>query len=225
MAILNSIPEPLQKGFEIILNLTEKEAKDLQSSFEKVTDTYRINDLIEEVLEMDRKFSKVEIDEIVTVARSISNIIEQTESSPEEVIEDIFNIIEKGKAKNIAYKNQNKKVFISTLKGLIQSESITNSSKAVSVLFANQNNFLSTRIITDIRPLFGSDLEVSPKGAVIVHSLKIHFDDSRCAEHKDIYIALDSKDIQLLKETILRAEKKERNLKSMLQNMDIKLLN
>ncbi len=224
MAIVDYIPRPYQKGFGIILNLSKKDFDELYSNIENLVDSYSVKDLSEQIVKANKSFTEDNIKQIVIAIRGLTEIIENSEDTIEETLEDIFDIIKEGNAEDIIYNNQNKEDFQSRVKKLLESKAIENSSKAIRVLTANQNNFLFARIITDIRPIFNTNVEETPKSAVIVHNLQLHYQDSHCAEHKDIFISLDSKDVQALKDALARAEKKERNLKSMLQNINLKLL-
>lgn len=84
--------------------------------------------------------------------------------------------------------------------------------KAKELQHESERTFCNARIITDVRPIFGENIDDSPT-MIIVHTLKIGFHESG---HKDIYVALDAADIAGLKKTLQRAEDKAKKLKSML---------
>ncbi len=92
-------------------------------------------------------------------------------------------------------------------------------SKANDVLTEHEHTFCSARVLTDIRPIFQSDLASPPSEAVVVHTLKIAYHQDR--EHKEFYVALDSDDIQMLKSAIERAELKDRSAKSLLDKAGV----
>ena len=95
-------------------------------------------------------------------------------------------------------------------------------SKANDVLIENEHSFCNARILTDVRPIFQSDLTSEVSEAVIIHNLKITYHQDR--EHKDFFVAMDSEDIQTLKATIERAEAKDRSAKLMLEKANVLLL-
>ena len=74
--------------------------------------------------------------------------------------------------------------------------------------------FCHARILTDMRPVFGSEIESGPAGMVIVHLMKIAFHDATSKDHKEFYVSLDSDDLQTLKKIAERAEVKASTLKS-----------
>lgn len=92
-------------------------------------------------------------------------------------------------------------------------------SKANDVLTEHEHIFCNVRILTDIRPIFLSDLTSAPSEAVIVHTLKIGYHQDH--EHKEFYVALDSADVQKLKAAIERAELKSQSARSLLDKADV----
>lgn len=86
----------------------------------------------------------------------------------------------------------------------------------------HQRLFCSSRILTDIRPVFGDDPTKPPRAAAIVHSLRLtcHVGDT----HEDIFVALDAEDLRLLRNHCDRAMKKELSLKEQVRRTEMRLL-
>ena len=85
-------------------------------------------------------------------------------------------------------------------------------------IYCNQH----ARILTDIRPVFADDVDAAPSAAVIVHTLKVAYHEGE--EIKDIYIALDSKDLHELRNLIDRADKKAEALRNVITNAKMQYL-
>ncbi len=86
-------------------------------------------------------------------------------------------------------------------------------SKAIDIMNQHERVYCSgTRILTDLRPIFSEDTEQKPSAAVIIHMLKLAYHEGETT--KDIFVALDSQDIQSLREQLDRAERKARGLLS-----------
>ena len=83
--------------------------------------------------------------------------------------------------------------------------------------------FVQSRILTDFRASFPENFNEDLTAGIITHQLRIlyHHDESN---HSEIFITMDSQDLQELKEDILRAERKEKALQSKLQAGGITLL-
>lgn len=81
--------------------------------------------------------------------------------------------------------------------------------------------FYSARILTDIRPVFDKSGSVV-EAASIVHNLVIHYGQD--AEHKDIYLALDVQDVEVLREALDRAATKANSLRAFIRDTKVSYL-
>ena len=80
--------------------------------------------------------------------------------------------------------------------------------------------FLDARIITDIRPIFGSEPDAQPEGAFFCHTLKLELiRDQGDVEH--VYLVLDEHDLDTLSSLIRRAKQKADSLRSVLGRVEI----
>jgi hypothetical protein len=93
--------------------------------------------------------------------------------------------------------------------------------KAMGVLLDQDHVFYHARILTDIRPVF-NDKGDSVDAAVIVHNLRIHYGEN--SDHKDFYVALDTNDIQSLREVLDRADAKAKCLLGLLKTSGVSYL-
>jgi hypothetical protein len=84
-----------------------------------------------------------------------------------------------------------------------------------------ERTYCDSRVLTDIRPVFGETI-TDPTAMVLIHTLKIGFHDASSSSHKDIYIALDEADILDLKQALERAEQKSKSLKAVLNKAQLK---
>jgi hypothetical protein len=106
------------------------------------------------------------------------------------------------------------------LERLLQSgEALAITAKALSILSDHEHPFLGARILSDIRTVFRANLTDTPAGAVTIHMLGMHYLDGH--SHKDIFLALDLKDLHQLRETIDRALEKEKHLHETLSRSKI----
>jgi hypothetical protein len=106
------------------------------------------------------------------------------------------------------------------LESLLQSgEALGVTAKALAILSDHEHPFLGARILSDVRTVFKTNLVDPPAGAVTVHMLGIHYQDGHA--HKDMFLALDLKDLRQLRDTIDRALEKEKHLHEMLSRSNI----
>jgi hypothetical protein len=110
--------------------------------------------------------------------------------------------------------------FVSKLTILLSAEVFGIVSKAWDLRTDDERVFCHARIITDLRPVFGQNVESGPKAMVVVHLLKLAF--HRGSErHQEFYVSLDGDDLTTLRNLIDRAEEKAKTLKSCIK--DVKL--
>jgi hypothetical protein len=96
------------------------------------------------------------------------------------------------------------------------------SSKARSVMGEYPRVYCSARILTDLRPVFKSDVEKEPAAFVVMHTLKIIYHENE--EHREIFIAVDADDLGDLAIQLERAVKKESSLKALSADKGLTIL-
>src|SRR6476661_2688682 len=94
--------------------------------------------------------------------------------------------------------------FEDSLKDALSSGSaLSASAKAIGVLSDHPKAFLSSRVLTDLRPIFGSSVDEEPEASVIFHTLKITYREGR--KTKEFFIAMDGADLETLSDVLSRA--------------------
>jgi len=88
------------------------------------------------------------------------------------------------------------------------------------VLLEHSRTYSSARIISDIRAVFGDEVNVQPDGAVIVHMLNVIYNSA--GRRENISLALDEKDIDLLMAVLERAREKNKTLKQTIEKSGLK---
>lgn len=112
------------------------------------------------------------------------------------------------------YPDGNTDAVKSRLRTVLSIEPLARASKALSVSTDHEHAFYDAKILSDIRYVFRPDIEAEPYGATIVHVLKVVYHTER--DHKAFFVALDGKDLTVLKQIIERAEKKTTKLRNYL---------
>ncbi len=92
-------------------------------------------------------------------------------------------------------------------------------SRAHDVLTEHACVYSTSRILSDIRPVFGNDVTVQPLGAVLVHMLSMVYVNA--GRRENVVIALDEKDVDELLSVLDRAKKKAKTLKETLLKTDV----
>lgn len=111
-----------------------------------------------------------------------------------------------------------KQVFISKFEKLLfQDSPIKISVKATLLKSESQHQYISSRIFTDVRPIFCNSDNNEVLTNVILHNLKIQYRAND--ETKEIFITFSESELRELKKIIERAELKEKTLINSIKNI------
>ena len=129
--------------------------------------------------------------------------------------EDVCQALDRSDEEELRLLGEEREHFKSRLIELLDVDSVRVGAKGIEMLFENQRSFLSARIVTEVRPIFGSDPEEAPAGALIVHMLKIIYREE--GQDKELFVALDTTDVGVLRDALDRADAKAESLKGFLE--------
>ncbi|MBU1426291.1 MAG: hypothetical protein KKH12_14010 [Gammaproteobacteria bacterium] len=101
--------------------------------------------------------------------------------------------------------------FRSILEKLFSIDSLLCLSKAVDIVSEHSRIFTGSRVLTDIRPVFGSN-ESQISALFVSHNLKLEYFEN--GEERELFVALDDEDIESLIETLQRSQKKAKAIKA-----------
>ncbi len=204
MPKINFIPERYEEGFKKISSIDEELFKDINEGLSTSPLVSSLGELSESIAKL-KEINENDVSEIFSSAGSLTPFIE-TEENLDEITEDVSAIA----IEEQIIDERNKKKFKTRLTSLLRSKQLFYASKVNGLLTEYGNVFLQSRIVTDIRPVFGINPNDAPEAGIIIHNLHIHYQDDSEGAHKDFYIALDSNDIKNLKAALIRAEAKEK---------------
>jgi hypothetical protein len=102
----------------------------------------------------------------------------------------------------------------------ISAPAIAATAKVADLLWANRNRFHTTRVVTEIRPIWLQDPDQEPVGSVIVHDLEISYHHE--GETRSFYVALDDDDLDTLATVVHRAKAKTVSLRGFLQKAGLR---
>lgn len=109
--------------------------------------------------------------------------------------------------------------FEAFLVKILSFDSLSALMKAQTILHEYEHIWCSGRILTDLRPVFGSGSLDEVTGMGIVHNLRIRYHEA--GDMRDFFVALDSEELEELGAMVARAQAKEESLRSILTKADI----
>jgi len=209
-----NIPEHVKEGFSILIKSSRDKIESLINELSNAPKGLSPLELSDYLFKKD-VYSKNEAKEIVAVLTSLYRLKERENRSINEIAEDICIALKETSNDKLKPKAEFEKVIIQLLSLKIIGATL----KALSLQTEYYNTFCNARIITDVRPVFDDDIDKQIETGIIVHNLKIDYHKGGVEDHKEFFVALDNNDLKKLKEQIIRAEKKEKSIKSSLKNI------
>lgn len=91
--------------------------------------------------------------------------------------------------------------------------------KAQDIFTETDQTFLDSRIITDIRPVYGDNPDEGPSGVVVVHNLRLRY--FREGQERQFSVALRIRDLDELSRVIDRAQRKAISFHKLIKDLDL----
>lgn len=212
------IPEQYQRGFVHLYSIDDESFLLLVDALAKSGLAFGPSNLARKI-DFGSKDPGV-FTEIFLSVGSLIPVRERNTRTSEEIVDDICDLLRINQ--QIDFKNDSDvKKYKRRLVTLLENEQLLYSSKSVELATDYENIFISSKVTTDIRPVFGKNIGDNPKAALIVHNLQLHYHVGEEDEHRDLYVALDATDIKNLQEVLSRALEKENTLAKLLEASSI----
>jgi uncharacterized protein (DUF1778 family) len=216
------IPKEAERGLVSIINLDDESIERVIAALADAPPTFHPEKLAEKTAAKIDGVSREDIDSIVYTLTSLYTALDYFDSSIEQLVENVGRAIAQGGIAGLEVSDVTLGQFRTRLIRLLSLDSISVRSRSLSLLLEQDHAFWNARILTDIRPLFASDLKAAPTAALIVHTLRLSYHQG--GELKEFYVAMDSEDIEALTDVLERANSKAENLKSVLETARITCL-
>lgn len=220
------IPEKYHDGIKKIIALDSSVFENIITNLRKLKPSFHLEKLADTLaLKVQQKgfeVTKYDLLDILNAVVSLSLLQSYSSLTIEELASHLGEAL--AKSKNFTDVTDDQKIlFEARITHLLSiNGALEVVAKVEELLFEYEHLFLRSRIITDIRPVFDSDLNKIPAGALIVHTLKLEYQQGN--EEKKFYIALDTNDVKKLREQLDRADQKAESLKIMLNQAQVSYL-
>jgi hypothetical protein len=215
-----SIPEMDLPVFKTIVELNDAQITSLAAALNETGATLKQSAFADQISNKIKTIGPSDVAAILRVLFILYRMKDRTGMSSQELAE--------GVSISVSKNDQFSAEVIASLRIRIEkllafNNTIAVTAKAMDVITEHPHVFCGARILSDIRPVFATTAE-SASAAVVIHTLQIGYHDGGTGPHKEFYVALDTSDLGRLKETILRAEKKDIALQSMLKSAHVPYL-
>lgn len=219
MAQYLTIPPQYQGGLAKLARLSPNATYDLVSALGDAPPSLNPVTLSSELASRVSTISSEDLAEIVPALQSLYSLRAQLGASTPLVASSILEAMENSGIQELVLSPEEEEGFQSRLVDLLSIEAFEMGEKANNLLYEHERVLREVRILTDVRPVFGSDPDALPEGAIVVHSLKIgHFEGS---SYKELYFTLDEGDVSIFRTYLERADRKAESLRSMLRSAGV----
>lgn len=226
MARLN-IPERHRKALKSIRTLPENNIQEIRSILDGATSGVGQSDEADVSIDPERviRLVKSTIPEnlrgVWEAVLSLYLVKSQRDETTEQFVEEVCDAMERLDG-DLQLPHSERGIVASKLLSLLNAEVFAVVTKAADLETEDERLFCQARILTDLRPVFGSEVSDGPQAVIVLHTLKVEFhEQGDLKNHREFYLRLDADDLKALREVVERAEKKARTLSSVLKNVRI----
>jgi hypothetical protein len=202
------IPDEEQGVFASLARLADPALEGLERALRDAIPTLDKQKLVSQLRRETLLAEVQDLEDIVGSLVSVAGTAYSGQVNIDEFADQVVDAIRNDRVIEITKAEAN--VLAERLKRLSKIPCIEIVAKGNSLLRANNQNFQSAQIVTDLRPVcLGDELNVS--AGIILHQLAIRAFHN--GEAETVYFTLDSEDLSSLSEVVARALRKERSLR------------
>lgn len=217
-----TIPEEYRPGFAVLLNLEKSQVEELVSALKEQQPTSSRISLRANVASNVGHIERSELNSVVDTLVSLFALRDSLNLSTPEFVGAISDAIEQSGTDELTFLElEMRESFEATLTQLLEIDSLEVTAKAIGLAY-EQDHIMhgSPRVLTDVRPIFGSDsTEASVRGAMVIHTLRLDYHEgSRVSE---LFLALDAEELEELIGVLERAKSKAESLKQFLRDSPV----
>jgi hypothetical protein len=215
MATPLRVPRQYEGGLAQIRDLSDEAAQEMLDALKNVPSTIKPESLSSAVAAKVDTIAASDVRDAVPALLYLYSLTDRSQSPVAEVAEGIARGMERSVSRKLRSSSEQRDRFQARLVELLGIDKLSVIARAGTLSTENQHTLTDTRVITDIRPVFEQDNPKGlPRGAVIVHTLKITYWADN--ESKHFFVTLDDNDVSELSEQLERARAKSESLNSVL---------
>lgn len=215
------IPKEYQRGFAELRELDDGQVQELVLALEGETPTVSRETLRSRTASKTDTIARSDLDRVMDTLVSLYTLRDGMELDAPSFADAVCEAMDESAVEELEFDDdEDRDAFKRRLIRLLEVRSLDVSAKANGLLYEYEHTIHGPmRVMTDVRPIFGANVEDGPEGAVIVHTLKISYHEGRRV--KEFFVALDPEQVDELIRVLGRAESKAESLKRMLSGTDV----
>jgi hypothetical protein len=155
-----------------------------------------------------------DIDDLITSLDALYYLKHQSDTSASEFSEQVLQAMDDSGNKALLVEKSLRESFKERLNQVMSGNLLSVAIKSREVLYEQERTFGFARVLSDVRLLDEEGSEDDVNGAVIIHTLKIHYIEND--QHKEFFVSLDTADVDVLIDALISAQERAKSLKAML---------
>ena len=209
------IPEPARAGLEEVRKLTDDQVAELVAAADATDTNGEKTDTIFGAIDTASGGKG-----LARALRSLYSYRFSTESPVDQLAADVTNVMVSNTDDNLRLLAEEAQSFKEHLQALLSIDSLWQAVKADLLAREHASTFIYSKVVTDIRPVFGDEVSAPPRGAILSHNLHIHY-VTKTGEHSDFVVGMGSDDLKDLQASLERAYEKIKSLTRLLKTADV----
>lgn len=217
-----SIPVEYRFGFAGLRGLGKSQIGELLSALKEAQPTRRRAALYSRVASKVESIERSELDEIMDMLLSLFGLRDELGTSVPELVSAIADAMDESGLEGLPFSDRESRGSFETLLAqILEMEPLGLAAKAISLVYEQDHIVHGTpRVLTDVRPIFGSDpKETSVRGAMVTYTLKLEYHEG-ASEPKELFAALNARQVDQLIAALERAKSKAESLKEWVDGSD-----
>jgi hypothetical protein len=202
-----------------IRNLSDAQVEDLIEALKSAPIEPIPDAMAKRIAKHIRSIPKKDLVGIVEVIYELYFVREFANVSQSRFLGDLIESVRESKHPDLALSANEETKFKNKIERLLNIEAINAVSKSVRLQRDGERLYCTSKILSDIRPVFKDDATARPIGAVITHSIKLAYHEG--GQVKEFFVVLDSEDLGALGEVLDRAIAKDKTLRELLKATNI----
>jgi hypothetical protein len=215
------IPKEYQRGFAEIRWLGEGQVQGLISALEDEPATVNRAALHSRIAAKVDTIARGGLDKMIDTLVSLYTLRDGIDLDTPGFADAVCDAMDESGSEDLEFANEDEReAFKVRLIRLLGIDLLDTSAKANGLLYDHEHTVHAPpRVLTDVRPIFGTDPADDPKGAVITHTLKITYHEG--GRVREFFVALDPDQVDELIGVLERANLKAESLKRTLAGTDV----
>lgn len=218
-----TIPEEYRVGFFELLRLNEDQARELVAALKEARPTRNRGALREGVVSKVETIDRPDLTEILDTLVSLFGLQDSLDLATPEFVNTVSEAMERSELEGLAFAGEeNRESFEALLAEILEVDNLAVTAKAISLVY-EQDHIVhgGFRVMTDLRPVFGSDpADASTLAAMVTYTLNFEYHEG--SEIKELFASLNARQVDELIRSLERAKVKAESLERALEGTPIR---